>query len=149
MILLKVDTQGVAILPFERYSPRLIDSNRMPPRLGMQRVQPPARNTQVVQRLGSMQRLQAAADVLNKVGADAARVSFAGPVKDEGYGLVTQMVSSSRNSPARTGSPPGEPMATSANLPDLRTECPPHAPGHARAEHATLSALRADHLDYL
>ena len=38
-------------------------------------------------------------------------------------------------------------MATSANLPDLRTEYPTHAPGHARAERATLPALGADHLD--
>jgi hypothetical protein len=57
MILLKIDTQGVAILPFERYSPRPVDGDHVPPGLGMQRVQPPARDTQVVQRLGSMQRL--------------------------------------------------------------------------------------------
>lgn len=38
----------------------------------MQRMKPPARDTQVVQRLGSMQRLQAAPNALDEIRTDAA-----------------------------------------------------------------------------
>lgn len=74
MILFKVDAQCVAPLPFERDTPRAVDGNRVTPGFGVQCMQTPARQTQIVEGLGPVQSLKAAANALDQIGADAARL---------------------------------------------------------------------------
>ena len=72
MILLKIDAECVGPDPFERDPPRTVDGNGVALRFALQRMQSPTWQTQIVNRLGSVQSLQAAANPPNQIRADAA-----------------------------------------------------------------------------
>lgn len=74
MILFEIDAQRIARLPFESEPPRAIDRDRVAQRPGVQPMEPPPREAQIVENLGPMQRLEPRPDTLDKIGSDAARI---------------------------------------------------------------------------
>ena len=74
MVLFKIDVHGITILPFKRDPPRPVHRERVAHRLGVQCVQPPSGDAQVIERFGTMNCLQSRAHPLHQVGTNAARI---------------------------------------------------------------------------
>jgi hypothetical protein len=74
MILLQIDANRVRSNPFERNSPRAVDGYGEALRLALQCVQPPPRQTQIIQCLGAVKGLKAPTNTFEEIRANAARV---------------------------------------------------------------------------